>query len=261
MDTPKQEYTPPSDGSLLYKYRHLEGEHRDWTKRIITDSVVYLSSAKSFNDPFDSRVRFRLRANEQKIKKYFDSVLKRREPSLSRGHRRIEVQKMINRVKKQGVIGVQEKIQDRIDKKLGILSLSEDPNNILLWGHYANAHTGLCLGFNANSSFFREAIKVIYQDEYVEIDPFIVDDTYYRLLTTKAKAWQYERERRIIYMNGLGNKNYSQDALKVIILGYRMPDNDKNDVLSWVSECKSPITILQAQPSNTEFKMTFSILR
>jgi Protein of unknown function (DUF2971) len=51
--------------------------------------------------------------------------------------------------------------------RLGVLCLTERPDNHLMWVHYAHNHTGFVLGFDAHAPFFREdqrvLRKVVYQ--------------------------------------------------------------------------------------------------
>ena len=42
----------------------------------------------------------------------------------------------------------------RLRAKLGILCLTEQSNNHLMWVNYARNHTGFVLGFDANAPFF-----------------------------------------------------------------------------------------------------------
>jgi hypothetical protein len=39
---------------------------------------------------------------------------------------------------------------------LGILCLSEKPDNPLMWAHYASSHTGFAVGFDPEHSFFHQ---------------------------------------------------------------------------------------------------------
>ena len=256
MAASQQEYCAPSDGTVLYKYRHLDGEHRDWTKRIITDAEVYFATAKSFNDPWDSRLRLRVGSDRQKQAEKFDSVLRRRRQHLSEEQRRTAVERMLLGAEDpQQIANFERRLQDRI-YTLGIYSLSEDPSNILLWGHYANSHMGVCLGFSGRCPFFQRAIRVSYQDEYAQRDPF--SNLSEKLLTTKARDWQYERERRIVDPKGSGGRTYPQEALRLVILGCRLPKEDKESVTSWIHQCDHSIDLVQAEPSNAAFRLAFT---
>ena len=153
----------------------------------------------------------------------------------------------------------ERKLQSRIYRRLGIYSLSEDPCNILLWSHYANSHMGLCLGFSGRCPFFASAITVAYQDEYAQIDPLTgFGEDAHILLTRKSTAWEYERERRIVDLEGSGLRSYPRKALRLVILGCRLPDRDEETVVSWIHQCKHSIDVVQAEPSDSAFRLTFT---
>ena len=45
----------------------------------------------------------------------------------------------------------------------GALALSETDNHVLMWSHYADSHSGICLKFKASDStpFFGEALPTL----------------------------------------------------------------------------------------------------
>src|SRR5262249_53331053 len=60
------------------------------------------------------------------------------------------------------------KLYKILDQSFGVLCLSECPDDILLWSHYADSHRGLCLEFDVAgySEVFPRLHAVKYQDEY-----------------------------------------------------------------------------------------------
>lgn len=56
----------------------------------------------------------------------------------------------------------------RILEETGVFCLSEIPDHILMWSHYADSHTGICIKFEATShtQFFGLAQRVCYQTTY-----------------------------------------------------------------------------------------------
>ncbi len=55
-----------------------------------------------------------------------------------------------------------------LDGSFGVLCLSERPDDILLWSHYGNSHSGLCLEFDAagHPDVFPRLRPVTYQEKY-----------------------------------------------------------------------------------------------
>lgn len=94
-----------------------------------------------------------------------------------------------------------KKWKDRMADNYGMICMSGDWQHPLLWGHYADRHRGLCLGFNVVED--GTYTKVDYSAERLtlsDIDRDRVEDLdegdMRKLLFTKFKAWEYESEYR-----------------------------------------------------------------
>ena len=144
---------------VLYRYRHLQGQHREWTKQIMIDSKLYFSSPLSFNDPFDCKILFQSSLSLKELKKRFDTLLKKKASNLNWKQRKAFIIKRVSESDPQEFIEYMTKSLQHEVNKVGILSLSGVNDNILLWSHYAFGHTGLCIGFTATniSPFFTVA--------------------------------------------------------------------------------------------------------
>ena len=81
-----------------------------------------------------------------------------------------------------------------ISKTKGILCFSESWRNPVLWGHYADKHKGLCLGFEVPTSVLG---KINYLDSRLPIPSELDEKFMKRILFTKFKHWEYEQEHRI----------------------------------------------------------------
>jgi hypothetical protein len=77
-----------------------------------------------------------------------------------------------------------------------VYCLSARFDSTLMWSHYANNHRGVCLEFRCDNEVFGPAMKVNYADDYPVFD-FTSDDPLV-LLITKASAWSYEEEYRVV---------------------------------------------------------------
>ena len=47
-----------------------------------------------------------------------------------------------------------QEFNSSIIRKTRILSLTDNPTNILMWGHYAQSHSGFIIEFDKNHPFF-----------------------------------------------------------------------------------------------------------
>jgi hypothetical protein len=98
------------------------------------------------------------------------------------------------------------KMAAEFSTKIGILSLTEAPDNQLMWAHYAEQHRGFVLGFNAGHEFFSRKRsesdeffhlrKVEYRDRKVFASLMDMDGS--DVLLTKARQWSYENESRMM---------------------------------------------------------------
>src|SRR5262249_33519683 len=59
--------------------------------------------------------------------------------------------------------------QSTISREFGLICLSEVPDDILMWSHYTEGHSGLVIGFNTTDEFFAHppVHKVEYKKERV----------------------------------------------------------------------------------------------
>ena len=100
----------------------------------------------------------------------------------------------------------QEQLHAALNANVGILSLSEVPDDDVMWAHYADKHHGMVLGFDKAHAFFNRRRsenddfyyprKVIYRDllpapSAADVDPDAP-------LVTKGAKWAYEREWRML---------------------------------------------------------------
>ena len=89
----------------------------------------------------------------------------------------------------------------------GLLCFSNSWDNILLWSHYGNSHTGICLGFAVSEVHH---IEVSYQPNLLAVGgPADINlEFVMRLLRTKYEVWSYEQELRIfVQMNDPPDEN------------------------------------------------------
>jgi hypothetical protein len=90
-----------------------------------------------------------------------------------------------------------------LDREVGVLSLSEAPDSLLMWAHYARRHEGFLIEMNPEHQFFHqptasEEFGKIMQVEYgARPKPVMIDATVRDLLFTKSTDWSYEREWRM----------------------------------------------------------------
>jgi hypothetical protein len=98
--------------------------------------------------------------------------------------------------------------KDEVSASFGLICLSEDWVDPVLWSHYAAKHRGIALGFDVDATTVR---RVTYQTERlgkkIPAGTSVVTKSIADLLTyTKFESWKYEREWRILSPLAKGDK-------------------------------------------------------
>jgi len=98
------------------------------------------------------------------------------------------------------------RIHEAINSNVGILSLTEAPDDLLMWAHYADSHRGILVGFDERHAFFNRRRsendefyflrKVVYAD--LPPAPSILALEGDAMFVTKGTKWAYEREWRML---------------------------------------------------------------
>lgn len=161
-----------------------------------------------------------------------------------------------------------------------ILCLSAIHDNMLMWSHYSDSHKGVVLEFRCtdNSSVWWMAQPVRYQDapptlatkeQWVKsITRQAPLDTYdwqlYEPLTlTKTKAWEHEREWRIVNFMREGESGLYADyhfnarELSSVYLGCEIMNEDATDVLSLLKYDLAHVTVWRGRKSERERRVCF----
>lgn len=247
----------------LYKYRVWTDPYQ---KKVLTDAEVYLAAAEQFNDPFDANIPYRFKDEDLTPENIFQKLWdigKKQWPDISDAELS---QKCYDRQHSGAFENGQywkdeyEAFKQDMNDKFGILSLTSKNDNLLMWSHYANSHTGFCIGFDKfhlYNTINGSLGPVIYNDQLPRVGIF--DDTpqgLTRLLTTKSLDWKYEDEYRLVKI--FASKKVFKlpnEAITEIVLGHKMQEVHKQEILK-VAEEKYPNAKLFQSVMNLEsYKM------
>lgn len=94
----------------------------------------------------------------------------------------------------------------KINDETGLLCFSKLWSNPVLWGHYAERHAGMCMGFDVAKGQLHE---VIYEESLGRVkqdaktgELILTAKEIDRLMRTKFKDWEYEQEMRFFVKLG-----------------------------------------------------------
>jgi hypothetical protein len=263
---------------VVYKYLDLTSLHN---KNSVAEDYLWFSDPISFNDPFDCQVTpdFRLLAGDESLcRKYYEFVSRSKEPNLSGAGRKLAVDQNVHRIisNKSNIDFFKELEKEALSlhlegiKEWGILCTSMINDNILLWSHYANKHTGICLGLNVNKllTTYRGngemgAGDVKYGDYSSVPPPFADDDneinkTFQPFFLAKAPFWNYELEYRFLEYPCIQRKKSIGDILESVYMGCSISDNDESFIKDFCSSQNRQIKLYKAEKAFFKYRIEFN---
>jgi hypothetical protein len=207
---------------LIYKYVGAGSPEEivQILKYFIEDGSIKASSPRTFNDPSEFKVEYDFEASDETIKqRYFLDNPESNEEKFKQ---------WLNSFTPQSKQHIGYTNRHAMLNAVGVVCLTPDPNNYVMWSHYSNDHTGFCIGFDEeiitsldNTLFFSE---VKYQNEIPIFKYFYEtrEDYIRALFFTKSKSWKYEKEFRAI-TEGHGIRTFNRSLIKEVIIGCRAP--------------------------------------
>lgn len=210
----------------LYKYRTIN----EYLFKTLETNSLWFSNPNDFNDPFDCRLDINLGKTKAEIienLKDYTGLLKMKTKNLQKTFELILSQPAFYN-------DFMSKLhQVYINEKLGVCCLAEEPDNMLMWAHYAASHTGVCLEFEIerNGFFYRNLLPVQYKTRYPKFNLSDYNNRrrnlyvmHQQAVCTKSKLWEYESEWRVIVDSGAGPYEFEKKHLRRIIFGVRAKD-------------------------------------
>lgn len=141
---------------------------------------------------------------------------------------------------------------ERMDQNFGILSLTETPTDVRMWGHYADGGRGFLIEFDPGHPWFhakreaRDSFRHMRQVDYVSSRPakHLLDVTELEFLYTKWDVWREEQEWRII-------RSFKDAAKKL-----EKTDSYGNDILLFAIPPKSIKSVVIGFSASAEFEIS-----
>ncbi|HIH74564.1 MAG TPA: DUF2971 domain-containing protein [Methanosarcina sp.] len=245
------------DNKLFYKYQSID-EH---FFENLSNNQLFFCDPTEFDAPVNYTTTLCRKGTEEEWIAYYmanrwekDRIEKKIEENLKNG-----------KSVKQG-----EEIVSYLDTNSGILPrmccLSTRNDSALMWSHYANNHTGVCLCFKPTKSLcadsrsgeineiyrltfgteLAELMEVKYKDgcpgevNILNMDRIKVGEQILECFLTKDSEWEYEKEYRMLsfkkYFHGEYVKKYEKNELEGIIFGLKIKRSDAQEIYDRVYE-------------------------
>lgn len=141
---------------------------------------------------------------------------------------------------------------------------TEECDKILMFSHYADCHTGLCLYFEIDENdTLQDCAPLNGLDvKYCDTKPRLPDDPNHahHSFLIKYKKWEYESEYRVVMpINDLPSSrlvNYKPGQLRGAIFGLHMRPEHESIIIQWFEESgHKNIIFKKAQLSEHDFRL------
>jgi len=253
--------------SILYYYLPVS----EILMKMLTNPYIWFSDPKFFNDPFELPDVFEKSWKPAEEWKDFEYAYK----TLSN---KLDILKGFKSAQ-DAFIALKFKKQDILEKVLSlkINSLEKTVNNsrlacfsryfdnILMWSHYSNKHTGVVIGYNYQSVQdcggkiagsdvdYRIHPNKLRTGEYAgEIHEILESEYSTRKLFTKHPSWAYEQEYRLLTTESNGGRfSIPKKCICELYLGCNIDEDIKNALLNIVNDLDIDIYDM-VKTSNTD---------
>jgi hypothetical protein len=246
--------------SSFHRYRSLAGESLEFVKDILLNDRLYWTSPDKFNDPFDCWPVAVMPQSRLKLESLAKQLVERRLRDVPK-HERKKAFPGVMANMRRAAENPTKLLRDRL-ASIAVCSLAAEPDNLLMWSHYADSHRGVCLRFRPTKSdglgFF--PLPVVYANERPLVDLLEGRDNEWaeKIMLTKADCWAYEREFRLLdaSASGGGFHKFRHGILDAVFLGALIGEENRSLVRGWAAD-RGGTRVFQMKFDDRRFRLHF----
>lgn len=266
--------------------------------KVLEKGSLRFTQPSFFNDPFETQVHTKGLEDGQKaedsFKESFNVMLNKELEGynlpaevIANAKQNVNLEeglKLLKSVISHSTLKESSKIEfnKSINENIGILSLTTNNKNLLMWAHYANSHKGVCIEFDKSHKFFnqkkseKDSLRHLAQVQYQNERPSLYLSEYneFDVFLTKSNHWEYEEEYRMLMPLKDADKkidsafediylfNFPKDSLKAIYLGTKISDENKNEIINLIQNEKdyNHVEIFETKISDEIYDLEFTKL-
>jgi hypothetical protein len=240
---------------MLYKFHR----NNKFLFNLLLDSSLWFSNPKDFNDPFDMRFSSDLSFDEVLPK----DILQLEVAKYAFSKLGIDEEQFLDQIDKEiEHVGFDPKelvniFVYQMFQNMGMCCFSKTYDNILLWSHYAEGHTGVCIEFDQTE--LNKMEKTLFFDlDYSDDFPIAKEAIDLRKAFRKSECWKYEMEARLLHPNKGGVK-FAKKSIKRIIFGAKTEVAEIKRIVEVVLSCGyEDIKFLKANIHPYQYKLTYT---
>ena len=238
---------------ILFRYRSTS----QYVIEEISKQQLYAATSQELNDPFECRAP--VVWNVELMREQFIQLA----PVFG-----ISPEKAAEDFDSSREWGIKQLLEKWEATKAGtrIVCFSAKPNSIRMWSYYAQAHEGICVGYNTSERPFWVAQKVKYQNPNTPFDVVAASQSdpteiAANITCRKSSEWEFEEEYRVA--SNLGDIKlipFHASAIKEIRFGARVKMEFKEKVMEAISCLPHRPTLIQMGCDFDRFILTESVI-
>lgn len=232
----------------LYKYFDFSSQY--WRKNVYEGQIAF-NYPSNFNDPLDSRWFLD-----------YKTIYKERLRDINEEW---SVEAFGGEAFFENCIALNEEDLSYLRYMFCLSCFSETPHSNLMWGHYANKHTGFCLEYDLTRipPTAQLIMPVVYTkapfDASMILDMRNIGEKFAVLcpLLFKSNDWSYEKEWRII----IPDNDYSiphvitlDNAISGVYFGFRSYGSERDELEMWAESKGIPAYQVERSYMSFDFK-------
>ncbi len=256
----------------LYKY--LSPERID----VLSSGLIRFTQPALFNDPFEMSPHISAIASEEEIDKIFDAkherqvqeqylkhnrAFRRKNPleSFKKGYtKEVLLPRIKESAKGKALAHARESLSIAMSQAIGILCLTGKPDNLLMWAHYADSHTGLVIELDVEHPFFKQVfddplspagLDEDLRKDYGYLKPMVYNDQRPEITISSVKSfdsflvkstdWKYEEEWRMLMPTAKASKVVKEGEVDIFL--YEVP---KSAITKVILGCRASENLLES---------------
>jgi hypothetical protein len=276
----------------LYKFMRYptlspdSSELRGRVERLITQGEIYFPLARQLNDPFEASPIFGHADKDVMLAGLENWAQQNGMGAQELAERKAAmIQQFEQGTVKAHIDAVMAKYREEFRTNFPMFCLAATRQSTLMWSYYTDAHSGICLHFDAmatTNSPFGLSQKISYSTRYPEILVPIASmgndrgaTMLTRALLTKSHVWEHEKEYRLLNLPRIDGPNpprvlddlfhwkapqlalMQPRLLRGVTVGASMASHDIERILKLSYDRKPRIPVERARTSDDCFDLVF----
>ena len=208
---------------------------------LLANKKLYRTTPSGFNDPYDCLVEIYDKVADENLLNWLRLYYKN-QAFCSNEWQQKEARLLgyindnnVNKINDKDKVIIIELIKStlqRIVNKSRVICFSKGQENLLMWAHYADKHSGYCLTFDVKKLKNNNCWVGLYEVDYppnesrplIKLSPeeFESFELAKKILLTKSIHWKYEEEVRLTYNDPNKYFDFKAEALTEIVFGAKM---------------------------------------